>query len=375
MPDCVEVTMAAFDFDIIIAGSGPAGVSTWLHLHKTAPDLAARALVLEKARHPRPKLCGGGVMRPAAAALGLLRLRINVPAVAIHKAEFRYHDRRLLWRQRDYFQVVRRHEFDAALVEAARKRGMQLQEEEPLDGVCRLDDGIEVRTGRRTYRTRALVAADGANSTVRSALGLREPQRIARLIEILTPVAASSAPAQVHDTAVFDFTGADEGLQGYVWDFPCLENGAAWVNRGIYDSRYHAGRRRADLKRLFRAGLEARDAYDPNQPWRGHPERWFDPSATLSVPHVLLVGDAAGVDPFGGEGISFALGYGAAAADELAAAFTRGDLTFGAFRERILTHPVGRGLQMRRRMARWAYRGWPRALVSLLFAGLGHWWR
>jgi flavin-dependent dehydrogenase len=52
-----------FDYDVVIVGSGPAGVSTWLHLHRFEPQLAARTLVLEKAQHPRPKLCGGGVMR------------------------------------------------------------------------------------------------------------------------------------------------------------------------------------------------------------------------------------------------------------------------------------------------------------------------
>ena len=49
-------------YEVIIVGSGPAGVSTWLHLHKLDPQLAARTLVLEKAQHPRHKLCGGGIM-------------------------------------------------------------------------------------------------------------------------------------------------------------------------------------------------------------------------------------------------------------------------------------------------------------------------
>jgi flavin-dependent dehydrogenase len=361
------MTIPRFDYDIIIVGSGPAGVSTWLHLHKLDPALAARTLVLEKARHPRPKLCGGGVMRPADAVLDWLRVRANVPSVPIHSAEFRYRGRRFHWRQLNCFRVVRRHEFDTALVDVARQRGMTLHEQEACLDISRLDGSLEVQTERGSYRARALVGADGANSLVRAHMGLREAQRVARLIEILTPADPTSTPEFVHNMAVFDFSGVDEGLQGYAWDFPCWENGRACINRGIYDSRFYPRHRRADLKALFRAGLEARTAFDPDQPWQGHPERWFDPCAVLSQPRILLVGDAAGVDPFGGEGISFALGYGAVAADELAAAFRAQDFTFAAYCDHIRAHPLGKALRLRRSLARWGYLGWPRVLLSLLF--------
>jgi hypothetical protein len=34
--------MSSFDHDVIIVGSGPVGVSIWLHLHEFDPALAAR---------------------------------------------------------------------------------------------------------------------------------------------------------------------------------------------------------------------------------------------------------------------------------------------------------------------------------------------
>lgn len=50
--------------DILIIGSGPAGMSTALHLVQTDPAWAERILVIDRATHPRQKLCGGGLTRP-----------------------------------------------------------------------------------------------------------------------------------------------------------------------------------------------------------------------------------------------------------------------------------------------------------------------
>lgn len=51
------------NIDLIIIGSGPAGVSTALHLLPSDPCWAGRMLLLEKAAHPHPKLCGGAITR------------------------------------------------------------------------------------------------------------------------------------------------------------------------------------------------------------------------------------------------------------------------------------------------------------------------
>ncbi len=361
-----------FDYDIVIAGSGPAGVSTWLHLHKLDPALAARTLVLEKARHPRPKLCGGGVMRAADMALARLRVKIDVPSVPIHSAEFRYHGKRFYWRQKNFFRVVRRHEFDAALANAARQRGMALHEQEAVRDFGRVGGEVEVETSRGTYRARALVGADGATSAVRTQMHIEEKPRMSRLISILTPPVLTSdghrtqqEPAD--NTAIFEMDGLDAGLQGYVWDFPCQEDGVAALDRGIFDSRIYPGRPRADLKTLFRSALQARGAFDAGQAWEGHPEQWFHPRAVYAQPHVLLAGDAAGVDSFAGEGISFALQYGEVAAAELVAAFGHNDFGFAGYRDRVIAHDLGKGLTQRYWLAKLLYPGWPPFLLDLFF--------
>jgi flavin-dependent dehydrogenase len=88
---------------------------------------------------------------------------------------------------------------------------------------------------------------------------------------------------------------------------------------------------------------------------KGHPIRWFDPSARLSVPRVLLVGDAAGSDPLFGEGISIALGYGALAAREIGEAFRLKDFTFKGYKLRIARSSLGRALFTRWLIARVIY--------------------
>lgn len=342
-------------FEILIVGGGPAGLSTALSLERMDRRLAERTLILEKATYPRHKLCGGGVTRLADAYLAKLGLSIDVPSVPIHVVRFQFEDRSLTVQSPNLFRIVRRDEFDAALAHAARRRGLRIEEGTEAQALRRTEDGLEVETTRGTLRARVVVAADGANSIVRRKVGLDgQPDRIARLIEILTPENPATTPEFIDHVAVFDFTCVPEGVQGYVWDFPSFVRGRAYMNRGVFDSRVHP-RTRGNLRRTLAAALRKRGRDLATGQLMGHPERRFDPQATLAVPHVLLVGDAAGVDPLLGEGIAHALMYGGVAAEALADAFARRDFRFRDYRARVLRSQVGQDLVFKARLARLAY--------------------
>jgi len=336
---------------IVIVGGGPAGLATALYLAQRDPALAAHTLILEARNHPRPKLCGGGITVHGEEQLERLGLHLDVRAFTAHRLIFRLGKRDFIVDYPDAMRVIERAVFDAALAEAVQAQGIQLNSGERVLDLQLCPDHVELTTNVATYRPRVIVAADGANSTIRRKLKMFNTVGIARLLRTMTPVDPQQEPLWRDQAAVFDFSPVLHGIQGYMWDFPTYVGDQPFINRGIFDSRIvpqpATEREHGAFKRAFARGLHDR-ALDPDAtPLEGHPVRWFQPDASFSQPHVLLVGDAAGVDPLLAEGISYAMEYGAIAAETLSAAFRSNDFSFGDYRQRLLTHRLGRLLQRR----------------------------
>src|SRR5450830_641697 len=179
------------NYDIIIVGAGPAGVSTALHLAKLAPELVSRTLILEKARHPRPKLCGGGILPDAEVVLSQLGLDITeVPHVDVDWAHFDFDGQGMKMRGEKKglfaFRVIRRHEFDAWLAAKARERGFLIHENTAVKSITATEAGEVVMTDQGEYHAAVVVGADGSNSVVRRAIIPHEDLHVARLLEIVT---------------------------------------------------------------------------------------------------------------------------------------------------------------------------------------------
>jgi len=254
------------------------------------------------------------------------------------------------------FVIYHRREFDAYLAAEAARRGVQISQNENVQSVQRSDAGMEIRTNKGTYSARAVIGADGSKGISRRKLNqVEKRRRVARLLEYYVP-GEEDAPLYTDHYAIFDFTPAAGELQGYVWDFPSYVEGVAKYNRGIYDARVSRRRPKAKLPLELQRVFPAAGDNSGNGRLQGHPLHWFSPRNRFSLPHLLLVGDAAGVDPLFGEGIGPALLYGEVAAEEIQDAFRRKDFSFMSYRRRVLTSSVGRYLTLRWAIAWWCYR-------------------
>jgi len=342
---------------IMIVGAGPAGISTWLHLQKESPELARRSIIIEKAIFPRDKLCAGGLCNWAAELLANLRVNLHIPSLPVSDMEFRFGKKIDRHHQDNYFRVVQRVDFDHALARAAVKRGLELHEDEILIDVLRTQSNLIVTTNKGKYAVQALIGADGAFSTVRKKMIPSQRRHLAPTLQIFAPADIRYDTEFTEKKMIVDLTPINEGLQGYVWHVPCLRNKVPSIAHGISDFRVCSNRPRADMKKIFGRELRRRNIHQGPKTWSSHPIPWHSDDAILSQPNVILVGDAAGVEPAFGGGIHISLSYGEVAARSIIDAFERDDFSFHDYQQRIQSHEVGKFIAKCTRLALEMYGG------------------
>ena len=177
-------------YEVVIAGAGPAGVSTAVALVKRDPSLRGRIVVLDRAKFPREKPCGGGLTGHAEEAMAALGLELAVPSVPSPRAEVRFWDFRREVALGKPVRVIRRDDFDASLVAQARDRGIEVREGAPLAGFTVDRDGVDVGVGQgggERLRARVLVGADGVGSRVRKHLNGESDGTPIRLFRLEVP--------------------------------------------------------------------------------------------------------------------------------------------------------------------------------------------
>jgi flavin-dependent dehydrogenase len=210
--------------------------------------------------------------------------------------------------------------------------------------------GVTVHSSAGDIDAEVVVGADGVGSLVRRTMGVSQTPFVAQAVEVDTePVSTDFR----RDLLTFDLSRRD--LRGYYWDFPTLVNGRPLVCRGVYGLKPAHGEQGPELDEVLSAALSARGLRLSDYKKKRYAERGFHRKGRVSAPRVLLVGEAAGIDPVTGEGIAQAIQYGARAGEYLSKKLREGDVRFDDWAKSVRGASIGRDLWVRSTLARAAY--------------------
>jgi len=306
--------------DIVVVGGGPSGLVTAAALVRADPRLRSRVIVLERATYPREKICAGGIGNRGWRYLEQLDIVPEVPQVEIHGVSVCSTEGHLIRRPGDIGRVVRRVEFDAALMEQVRDLGIQVQDGVRVRDLHDKGDHVHVETTQGSLRASVVVGADGVGSMVRRHMGLHAGTLRATVLEVDTPATDHDLPRDL-----IHFDASDRRYAGYIWDFPTIVDGEEVICRGIYVLRPREGtfadvppNDGIDLEATLAAYMAERGLDLSTVRRKRFAERGYTESDRVVSGRRMLVGEAAGIDPISGEGIAQALEGGARAGAFLA---------------------------------------------------------
>lgn len=284
------------DYDVIIAGGGPAGATAAYFLSHAGKHV----LVVEKDTLPRYKACGGGLSLEFLNTIFPFSFD-EVIDKRIDRVHYHYDGFRAnVACRRDVMVMVMRNRFDKFILE---KAGCEVIQSDAVKKVEERESGVSIiLSSGKEFSSGFLIAADGANSVIRRQSGLHRKQRSIAAIEAEIPL-TDELKACYTDGPIFIF---DKPRAGYSWIFPKTD--FLSVGIGVLG---HAPDLRGELGRIMQDYGISLDGVTLH----GHLIPVYDPEAELSTNRILLTGDAAGLaDPFSGEGIRPAIKSGSIAA-------------------------------------------------------------
>jgi geranylgeranyl reductase family protein len=313
--------MANVVYDVIIVGGGPAGSAAGFHLARQG----IHVVIIDKADFPRFKPCGGGLtyriltrfpqFKDAIEACILSRpCTIHFYAPDFSCVHYTYHEPLTL--------MIRRSEFDTTLLDQCRRVGASVVTSTRVAHVAVTGDGVEAKTTHgETFRAKALIGADGANSLVARQVDLRGKWQHEDFVTCLvTEIPHSSHDLQDH-SAIHILFGLN-GLKGYGWIFPKQE----YINIGIAGKILRT--QNSNIKTMYEEFLHTLKVQEKISPSfeatniRGGIIPVKGVISKTQTNRVLLCGDAAGfTNALTGEGIYYAMVSGELAAKTLVQAF------------------------------------------------------
>ena len=303
------------DYDIVVVGAGPAGATAARFLGQRG----LRVLLIDKSAFPREKPCGGGISARVIQRFPYLeedlkwipvnwvsRVHLESPAgIPVQYVS-----------ESPLYLMVRRYEFDHLLYERARRYV------ETTEGLVRRltethDKAVVATSDGREFGAKIIIAADGANSFVARAAGLRRggvQQQFAICMMEETPYQRLDV---VDRKTMYVYYGV-QGHYGYRWIFPKCDH----INLGVgfqldyYRNKLDGAPYEHHLSFIKQLAAEqvVHGTPDPAT-FHAFPLPITGPAPSTYADRVMLCGDAGGfVNAFTAEGIYYAMVSGECAA-------------------------------------------------------------
>jgi geranylgeranyl reductase family protein len=296
-------------YDVLIVGGGPSGSTAAANLAGSG----LRVAIIDRAPFPRLKPCGGGISCRVYKRFPYLEPVIrSVPTNLVRRVVFESPSGDVIEFESNepLYAMIRRLEFDNALLDNCRSNGIEVREGVTVQRMQVNENDVRITvTSGEEFSADLVIGADGVNSTVAVQAALRGPWTPTQ-VAVDGTEESPRTDVQARPDCLYVYFGFGRGY-GYGYVFPK----AAHVNFGVGylldHVKKHIPEKPFDHHTRFFEKLKARGVLSGNsqhQNFHFYPLPFGGPLKRISSNRVLLAGDAAGfVNGFTAEGIYYAM--------------------------------------------------------------------
>lgn len=349
-------------YDIIIAGAGPAGLSTALSLAGTNLAIA----LVEKESFPRDKICGDALSASVMNVLKRLPDNIYQDFVNFPRKTPSY-GIRFIAPDHTFVDVpftlnespdtpasgfiCKRIDFDNFLFEKVQRyKNIRVFQNFKISHAQISNEGVIISDGKEELKAKMVVGADGIHSVIGSSFS---GNKLDHDHYSIAARAYFKNVKDLHPQGYIELHFFKDLLPGYFWIFP-MQNDEVNVGLGMMFNQVRKSKQNLSktLLELIERTPELKRRFG-NATMTGKIGGYGLPlgpvNKILSGNRFLLTGDAASlIDPFSGEGIGNAMVSGEIAAQVIKEAFLKGDFSgdFLSTYNKIIERKIGKELKI-----------------------------
>jgi menaquinone-9 beta-reductase len=331
------MTETVYDADVLIVGGGPSGSICAHYLAKAG----YKVILIDSENFPRDKICGDFVSPVGLMELkeiGIWDLEDFEKTNVITSATVYLNGLRVISKNLpdieglpNYGRVIPRVMLDNWIVDAARKKGVQIITPCSLENYSVNANSVSIDCDheghKRHFSVKMIVGADGSYSKVARLLNGRNPLPENKIVAVRAYFENINCESQQAELFF-----SSKSFPGYYWFFPVSQTKAN-VGVGMMLENFPKGE--FSLKHLLLEIIENDVSFKSRigngklaDKIVGFPLSIYNPNAPIVKDRLLLIGDAAGlVNPINGEGIQHAIQSGRWAAESITECLTQNNLT------------------------------------------------